>query len=183
MAAAYVSLALKTQGYKSLSLEKWSKKWNEERAVEPEPRFQTVLIVKEEHEGVFVLWRVQFPFLTCDSTDVCNQLLDLYDEIQRQTAESAQSSLTETTAPVQRIDGGSGTGPLTHLEKVYLGCSDVSLYCTDNAEHQRPCDSFDVWKFTADSWSFDYSKSESLGSSSAVLDYILFTPNIEVVWL
>ena len=52
VAAACVSLALKTQGFKSLSLEKWLKKWNEERAVEPEPRFQSVLIVKEVHEGI-----------------------------------------------------------------------------------------------------------------------------------
>ena len=56
------------------------------------------------------------PFLTCDSTDVCNQRLDLYDEIQRQTAESAPLSLTETTAHVQRIDCGSGTGPLAHQQ-------------------------------------------------------------------
>ena len=54
VAAACVSLALKTQDYKSLSLEKWLKKWNEERAVEQEPRFQSVLIVKEVHEGFLI---------------------------------------------------------------------------------------------------------------------------------
>ena len=65
VAAACVSLALKTQGYKSLSLEKWLKKWNEERAVEQEPRFQSVVIVKEVHEGVFSLLVFQkYYFLT-----------------------------------------------------------------------------------------------------------------------
>ena len=53
VAAACVSLALKTQGFKSLSLEKWSKKWNEERATEKEPRCQSVHITKEEQEGKF----------------------------------------------------------------------------------------------------------------------------------
>ena len=51
VAAACVSLALKTQGFKSLSLEKWSKKWNEERGSEKESRFQSVHIKKEEQEG------------------------------------------------------------------------------------------------------------------------------------
>jgi len=108
VAAACVSLALKTQGFKSLSLEKWLKKWNEERVVEQEPRFQSVLVVKEVHE------------------DICNQLLDLYDEMQRQSAVSTQTVVSEPEPLLHTAAAVSN--PLIQQDKVIYFCPGIKVW-------------------------------------------------------
>jgi len=51
VAAACVSLALRTQKFKAPTLEKWAPKWNEERLRDADPRFQAASISIEEQEG------------------------------------------------------------------------------------------------------------------------------------
>jgi hypothetical protein len=51
VAAACVSLALRTQKFKAPTLEKWAPKWNEERLRDADPRFQAASITIEEQEG------------------------------------------------------------------------------------------------------------------------------------
>jgi len=72
-------LALKTLNFKSPSLEKWAAKWNEERLRQADPRLQSVVIVTADHQ------------------DICNQLLDFYDEIERQNAVSAQAAVVSNS--------------------------------------------------------------------------------------
>eukprot|EP00291_Cryptomonas_curvata_P006783 CAMPEP_0172204732 /NCGR_PEP_ID=MMETSP1050-20130122/32154_1 /TAXON_ID=233186 /ORGANISM="Cryptomonas curvata, Strain CCAP979/52" /LENGTH=325 /DNA_ID=CAMNT_0012883393 /DNA_START=504 /DNA_END=1484 /DNA_ORIENTATION=- len=79
IAAVCMCLALKTLNFKSPSLEKWAAKWNEERLRHADPRLQSVEIVTADHQ------------------DICNQLLDFYDEIERQNAMSAQAAVVETS--------------------------------------------------------------------------------------
>jgi hypothetical protein len=51
VAAACVSLALRTQEFKVSSLEKWAPKWNEERLRDTDPRLQSASVLIEEQEG------------------------------------------------------------------------------------------------------------------------------------
>mmetsp|Transcript_4367 Transcript_4367/g.12829 ORF Transcript_4367/g.12829 Transcript_4367/m.12829 type:complete len:188 (+) Transcript_4367:976-1539(+) len=80
IAAACMNLICKTQGFKLIGLEKWIKKWNEEIASDTDPKYQSIVLAKEEIE------------------EVVNQLLDMYDALQA-PAQNAEPNAAAAPPP------------------------------------------------------------------------------------